>query len=76
MKSTHYEGEHDGFPLTVEIHCLLSFSEERPEFSYRVSFEETTAVDELDKAAKDFRVLMEQWCNHTKHSPSEFHVVH
>ena len=64
MRSTHCEGEYDSFPLTIEIHYLLSVSEEEPEFHYRVSFEETTAVNELDKAAKDFRVLMEQWCNH------------
>ena len=67
MKSSHYEGEHDSFPLTIKIHYLLSVSEEEPEFHYRVSFEETTAVNDLDKAAKDFRVLMEQWCNHKNH---------
>lgn len=66
MKSSLYEGEHGGFPLTVEIHHLLSTSAEEPEFSYRVSFETTSAVNELDKAAKDFRALMDQWCNHMK----------
>ena len=66
MKSSLYEGQYGGFPLTVEIQHLLSSSEEKPEFSYRVSFEKTIAVTKLDKAAKDFRALMDQWCNHMK----------
>jgi hypothetical protein len=66
MKGTDYEGQYDGFPVTVKIHYLLAFSEEEPELSYRVSFEKTTAVDELDEAAKDFRALMSEWCDHTK----------
>ena len=64
-KGTQYEGQYNGFPVTVKIHYLLIFSEEEPELSYRVSFEETTAVAELDKAAKDFRALMSEWCDHT-----------
>ena len=60
MKSSLFEGEYDGFPLTVEIHHLLNISKENPEFFYRVSFKKTTFVDELDKASKDFRVLMDQ----------------
>jgi hypothetical protein len=66
MKATDYEGQYDGFPVTVTIHYLLAFSEEEPELSYRVSFEETTAIAELDKAAKDFRALMSEWGDHTK----------
>ncbi len=66
MKSSLYEGEYGGCPLTVEIHHLLSSSEEKPEFSYRVSFEKTSAVNELDKAAKDFRALMDQWSSDMK----------
>jgi hypothetical protein len=66
MKGTEYEGQHDGFPVTVKIHYLLAFSEEEPELSYRVSFEETRAVAELDTAAKDFRALMREWGDHTK----------
>jgi hypothetical protein len=62
IKSIHYKGEHDGFPLTVKIHCLLSISEEKPEFSYRVSFKETSAVGELNATAKDFRASMKAWC--------------
>lgn len=62
MKSTHYEGEYNGFTLGVEIRYLLNISKEKPEFFYRVSFEKTTAFDELDKAAKAFRVLMREWC--------------
>ena len=62
IKSIDYEGEHDGFPLTVEICCLRSISKEKPEFSYRVSFKKTTAVGELNATAKDFRVLMKAWC--------------
>jgi hypothetical protein len=62
MKNSLYEGEYDGFPLTIEIRYLLSISQENPEFFYRVSFEETTDVAKLDKAAKDFRVLMTEWC--------------
>jgi len=65
MKQTEYEGQYDGFPVTVKIHYLLAYSEEEPELSYRVSFEETTAVAELDKAAKDFRALMREWGDHT-----------
>ena len=61
MKSSLYEGEYEGFPLTVEIRYLLSVSEEDPEFHYRVSFEETTAKNELDKASKDLRMLMKEW---------------
>ena len=66
MKSSLYAGEYDGFPLTVEIRYLLNTSEEDHEFFYRVSFKKTTFVDELDKASKDFRVVMEQWCNRMK----------
>ncbi len=62
MKNSFYEGEYDGFPLTIEIRYLLSISEEDPEFFYRVSFEQETDVTELDKAATDFRVLMNEWC--------------
>ncbi len=61
-KNSLYEGEYDGFPLTIKIHHLLSISNENPEFFYRVSFEEATDVDRLGKAAKDFRVLMNEWC--------------
>jgi hypothetical protein len=68
MKGTHYKGEYSGFPLRVEICYLTSISEEKPEFSYRVSFEQTTATDELNKAAKDLRVLMQEWC--VRHSNS------
>ena len=66
MKGTEYEGQYASFPVTVKIHYLLAFSEEESELSYRVSFEETTAVAELDKAAKDFRALMSEWGDHTK----------
>ncbi|UCE50052.1 MAG: hypothetical protein JSW47_07810 [Phycisphaerales bacterium] len=66
MKSTHYEGQYEGFSVKIEINHLLSVSKEKPEFSYRVSFEDTTAVDELDKVAKDFRVLMESWSDYNK----------
>ena len=62
MKNSLYEGEYDGFPLTIKIHHLLSISEENPEFFYRVSFEQATDVAKLGKAAKDFRVLMTEWC--------------
>jgi hypothetical protein len=62
MKNSLYEGEYDGFPLTIETRYLLSISKEDPEFFYRVSFEQTTDVANLDKAAKDFRVLMTEWC--------------
>jgi hypothetical protein len=62
MKNSLYEGEYDGFPLTIETRYLLSISKEDPEFFYRVSFERTIDVAELDKAAKDFRVLMTEWC--------------
>ena len=62
MKNSLYEGEYDGFPLTVKIHYLLSISKEDPEFYYRVSFEQATDVARLGKAAKDFRVLMNEWC--------------
>ena len=65
-KGIDYEGQYDSFPVTVKMHYLLSFSEEEPEFSYRVSFEETTAVAELDKAAKNLRALMREWCDRTK----------
>ena len=61
MKSSLYEGEYDGFPLTVEVRYLLDISKENPEFHYRVSFEKTTAVTELDKASKDLRALMAEW---------------
>ena len=61
MKSSLYEGEYDGFPLTVEILYLLDISKENPEFHYRVSFAKTTAVTELNKASKDLRVLMAEW---------------
>ena len=57
MIRTQYDGKYEGFPLTIEIHYLLSVSEENPEFHYRVSFEEVT-----EEAAKDFRVLMSEWC--------------
>jgi hypothetical protein len=62
MKNSLYEGEYDGFPLTIETRYLLSISKEDPEFFYRVSFEQTTDVANLDKAAKNFRVLMTEWC--------------
>ena len=65
-KSTQYVGVYEGFPLTVEIHYLLSVSEDEPEFYYRVSFEEAAEVDRLDKASKDLRVLMEKWCTDKK----------
>ena len=61
MKISLYEGEYDGFPLTVEIHYLLDISKENPEFYYRVSFEKTTGITELKKASKDLRVLMKEW---------------
>ena len=60
MKSSLFEGEYDGFPLTVEFRYLLNISKENPEFSYRVSFKKTSDVKGLDKASKDFRVLMDQ----------------
>ena len=66
LKRIHYDGEYDGFPLTVESHSLLSISEEKPEFYYRVSFKEANAVGELDKAAKTLRALMKEWCDHAK----------
>jgi len=66
MKSSLYEGEYDDFPLTVEIRYLLNISKENPEFSYRVSFNRTSDVKGLDKASKDFRVLMDQWWNQIK----------
>ena len=62
VKNSLYEGEYDGFPLTIKIHYLLSISKENPEFFYRVSFEEATDSAWLAKAAKDFRVLMNKWC--------------
>ncbi len=61
LKSSIYEGEYDGFPLTVDIHHLLDTSTENPEFYYRVSFEKTTATNELNKASKDLRMLMKEW---------------
>ena len=61
MKSRLYEGEYDGFPLTVEIGRLLSISKEDPEFYYRVSFQKATDVNGVDKASKDLRVLMKEW---------------
>ena len=61
MKNSLYEGEYDGFPLTIKIHHLLNISKENPEFFYRVSFEQATDVAKLDLAAKDFRVLMNEW---------------
>ena len=63
-ETTHrlYEGEYDDFPLTIEIRYLLSISKEDPEFFYRVSFEQTTDVAKLDKAAEDLRVLLKEWC--------------
>jgi hypothetical protein len=66
MKSTHYEGQYEGFALTIEVNHLLNVSKEKPEFFYRVSFEDTIAVDELDEVAKDFRVLMEHWSDPNK----------
>ena len=65
-RSTRYVGQYEGFPLGIRIQHLLSVSAEEPEFSYRVSFEETTEVDRLDEAAKEFRALMQEWCDHTK----------
>jgi hypothetical protein len=62
MKNSLYEGEYDGFPLSVEIRCLLIISEENPELYYRVSFEGTNAVNEIDKSSKDLRALMKKWC--------------
>ena len=62
MKSSLYEGEYGGFPLTIEIRYLLTISKENPEFYYRVSFEQTTDIAELDKASKEFRALMKEWC--------------
>ncbi|NQV35984.1 MAG: hypothetical protein HQ515_25050 [Phycisphaeraceae bacterium] len=62
MIKSFYEGEYDGFPLAIEIRRLLVISEEDPEFFYRVSFEESTDVAKIDKAAKDFRELMSTWC--------------
>ena len=35
---TEYQGEYEGFAVTVKINCLSSISESDPEFSYRVSF--------------------------------------
>ena len=60
-ESARYEGKYEGFSLTVEIYYLLSVFQDGPEFYYRVSFDETSEVDRLDKAAKDLRVLMERW---------------
>jgi hypothetical protein len=65
-KSARCEGKYEGFSLTVEIYYLLSVSQDGPEFYYRVSFDETSDVDRLDKAAKDLRVLMERWCTDKK----------
>ena len=61
-----YDGEYDGFPLTVEIGRLLSISEEDPEFHYRVSFQKATDVNGVDKASKDLRVLMKEWCERSR----------
>lgn len=66
MKYTEYEGEYAEFPLTVKIQYRLNISQEEPEFTYRVSFAETTAVNTLEKAAKDLRALMNEWCDHTQ----------
>ena len=63
MKSTHYKGKHNGFSLTVKIRYLINISEKKPEFFYRVSFEENTADNEVATAVKDFRVLVKEWCD-------------
>jgi hypothetical protein len=65
-KSARYEGKYEGFSLTVEIYYLLSVSQDGPEFYYRVSFDETSEVDRLDRAAKELRVLMERWSSDKK----------
>ena len=62
MKYTEYEGEYAEFPLTVKIQYRLNISQEEPEFTYRVSFEEARFVDALNKAADDLRALMREWC--------------
>lgn len=61
IKNSHYEGEYEGFPLAIEIRCLSVISEKDPEFYYRVSFEQTSDGDRMNKVAKDFRVLMDTW---------------
>ena len=66
MKSSLYDGEYDGFPLTVEIGRLLSISKEDAEFYYRVSFQKATDVNGVDKASKDLRVLMKEWCERSR----------
>ena len=66
MKSSLYKGEYDGFPLTVEIGRLLSMSKEDPEFHYRVSFQKATDVNGVDKASKDLRALMKEWCERSR----------
>ena len=66
MKSSLYEGEYDGFPLTVEIGRVLSISKEDAELYYRVSFQKATDVNGVDKASKDLRVLMKEWCERSR----------
>lgn len=59
-----YAGIHDSFPLTVDVTQRLVVSEKDPEFTYRVSFEQTGAVAELRQAAEKLRNLMKLWCQH------------
>lgn len=58
-----YEGQSDGYLVMVRIRRLTAFSEEEPEFSYRVSFEETEDIAGLDEAAEALRTLMRNWCD-------------
>jgi len=58
-----YGGQYEGFDVTVKISCLSGISEKDPEFSYRVSFEETSAIAGQEKAANTLRPLMQGWCN-------------
>ena len=61
--SVEYGGQYEGFAVTVKINCLSSISEKDPEFSYRVSFEETSAIARLEEATKALRPLMQGWCD-------------